>query len=86
MEEIRRVSASIGRSTLSAYTDAITAVAISLERLVARITRDLDVDASEGVLPDDPEWAATIAGVVAYARECAAVLDEPLVLKELTCE
>jgi hypothetical protein len=77
---------SIGSSTVSAHTEAITAVAIALERLVARITRDLDVDAGEGVPPGDPEWATTIAGVVSYARECAAVLDEPVVFKTLTCE
>jgi hypothetical protein len=71
---------------MSAHSEAITAVAIALERLVARITRDLDVDAAEGVPPDDPEWAATIAGVVSYARECVAVLDEPIVFKALTCE
>lgn len=64
--------------------DVIAAVAVTLERLVARITRDLDVDASEGVAPNDPEWAATIAGVVSYARECAAVLDEPTVFTALT--
>lgn len=63
--------------------EAIAAVAVALERLVARITRDLDVDAGEGVPPDDPEWARTIAGVVSYAHECVAVLDEPKVFTAL---
>lgn len=66
--------------------DTVTLVATALERLVARITQDLDVDASESVAPDDPEWAATIAGVAAYARECASVLDEPAVFEVLTAE
>jgi hypothetical protein len=77
---------SSGSSTVSPHTEAITAVAITLERLVARITRDLDVDAGEGVPPDDPEWATTIAGVVSFARECASILDEPLVFRALTGE
>lgn len=66
--------------------DTVTLVATTLERLVARIIQDLDVDASEGVAPDDPEWAATIEGVVAYARECASVLDEPAVFEVLATE
>lgn len=69
-----------------ATADTVTLVATALERLVARITQDLDVDASEGVAPDDPAWAATIAGVAAYARECASVLDEPAVFEVLTAE
>jgi alkylhydroperoxidase family enzyme len=57
--------------------DLLEVLAITLERLTARVTRDLDVDAGEGVLPEDPVWAETIARVAAYARECAEVLDEP---------
>lgn len=70
----------------AAAADAVTLVATALERLVARITQDLDVDAGEGVAPDDPQWAATIAEVAAYARECASVLDEPVVFEVLTAE
>lgn len=69
-----------------ATADAVNLVATALERLVARITLELDVDAGEGVAPDDPAWAATIAGVVAYARECASVLDEPTVFEILIAE
>jgi hypothetical protein len=67
-------------------SDALSLVATALDRLVARVTQDLDVDASEGVAPDDPQWAATIAGVAAYARECASVLDEPRVFDVLIAE
>jgi len=71
-------------NTSSPTADAVTILASTLERLVARITRDLDVDAAEGVPPDDPEWAATITGVAAFARECASVLDEPAVFAALS--
>jgi hypothetical protein len=57
--------------------DLLEVLATTLERLTARVTRDLDVDAGEGVPPEDPVWAETIACVAAYARECAEVLDEP---------
>lgn len=71
-------------STAQAAT--ITSVAEALERLAARVRRDLDVDASEGVPPADPAWAETIAGVVAYARECAEVLNDPAVFSVLAIE
>ncbi len=57
--------------------ELVALVAASLERLAARVSRDLDADAVEGVLPDDPAWAAAVTGVAMYARECAAVLDDP---------
>jgi len=72
--------------TAASTADALAVVATALERLAARISRDLDVDAGEGVPPDDPEWAETIAGVAAYARACASVLDEPEVFALLTAE
>ncbi len=34
--------------------DLVTVLAVTLERLAARVSRDLDVDAGESVLPDDP--------------------------------
>ena len=57
--------------------DLVAVLAITLERLTARVGRDLDVDASESVLPDDPFWADTISQLAEYSRECAEVLNEP---------
>ena len=59
-------------------------LATTLERLTARVSRDLDVDAGESVLPDDPFWADTISRLADYARECAEVLDEPRITAVLT--
>jgi hypothetical protein len=68
----------------SESTDLLTALATTLEQLTARVSRDLDVDASESVLPDDPVWADTINRLAEYARECAEVLDEPRISAVLT--
>lgn len=64
--------------------DLVTGLATTLERLTARVCRDLDVDAGESVLPDDPFWADTISRLAEYARECAEVLDEPRITAVLT--
>jgi hypothetical protein len=64
--------------------DLAAVVATTLERLTARVIRDLDVDAGESVLPDDPFWADTISRLAEYARECAEVLDEPRITAVLT--
>jgi hypothetical protein len=64
--------------------DLLTALATTLEQLTARVCRDLDVDAGESVLPDDPIWADTINRLAEYARECAQVLDEPRITAVLT--
>lgn len=63
--------------------ELVAVVAVALERLAARVSRDLDADAGEGVLPDDPAWAEVITGVAAYARECSAVLDDPRIMAVL---
>ena len=65
-------------------TDLVAVLAVTLERLTNRVSRDLDVDAGESVLPDDPFWADTISRLAEYARECAAILDEPQVTATLT--
>jgi hypothetical protein len=64
--------------------DLVAVLATTLERLTARVSRDLDVDASESVLPDDPFWADTISRLAEYARECAEVLDGPRIGAVLT--
>ena len=64
--------------------DLLRALATTLEQLTARVCRDLDVDAGESVLPDDPFWADTINRLADYARECAGVLDEPRITALLT--
>jgi hypothetical protein len=64
--------------------DLLAALATRLEQLTARVGRDLDVDAGESVLPDDPFWADTISRLAEYARECAQVLDEPRITAVLT--
>lgn len=64
--------------------DLVAILATTLERLAARVSRDLDVDADESVLPDDPFWADTISQLAEYARECAQVLDEPRITAVLT--
>jgi hypothetical protein len=64
--------------------ELVALVAASLEKLAARISRDLDVNAGEGVPPEDPAWAEAIAGVAGCARECAAVLDDPRIAAVLT--
>jgi hypothetical protein len=64
--------------------DLVAVLATTLERLTARVSRDLDADAGESVLPDDPFWADTISQLAEYARECAEVLDEPQITAVLT--
>jgi hypothetical protein len=64
--------------------DLVTVLAVTLERLATRVSRDLDVDAGESVLPEEPFWADTISRLAEYARECAEVLDEPRVAAVLT--
>jgi hypothetical protein len=64
--------------------DLVTVLATTLERLTARVSRDLDMDAGESVLPDDPFWADTISRLAEYARECAEVLDEPRITAVLS--
>jgi hypothetical protein len=70
--------------TVAAYESAprsvVLTLATALERLGARITRDLDTEANDGAPPEDARWAAAIEGVVRYAEECLRVLDDPFVV------
>lgn len=74
-----------GRDTASPATvnDVLLRVATTLERLAARVERDLDPDACEAAPPQDENWVRTLAGVTEYAQSCLAVLDEPAVLARL---
>ena len=72
-----------GAGTDRSADTAITALATALERLIAQVTHHLDPDAGEGVGIDDAAWAATHESVVAVARECADVLDDPHVVNVL---
>lgn len=64
--------------------DPLTTLATALERLGARITRDFNPEAHEGVLPADQGWESTILALVAYSEECLSVLDEPSVSAALS--
>lgn len=70
-------------SALPLADDALAAVAAALEQLVARVTLHLDPDAGEGAGIEDPSWAAAHAELVAVARECSTVLDNPTVVDAL---
>lgn len=60
------------------------ALALTLELLTARISRDLDADANEGTLPGDPAWADIISRLADYSRECAEILNAPQVAAAIT--
>lgn len=66
-----------------AHTDAVTVLAAALDRLGARIHRDLHVESSHIDLSADPELASTLTGFSAYADECLTVLDNPAVTRAL---
>lgn len=72
------------KDTSPESADLVAVLATTLERLTARVSRDLDVDAGESVLPNDPSWADTISRLAEYARECAGILDEPRIAAMLT--
>ena len=55
----------------------VAVLAVTLEGLATRVSRDLDADAADGTLPDDPFWADTVSRLADYARECVGVLNEP---------
>lgn len=67
----------------TAHTDAVTVLATALDRLGARIHRDLHVESSYIDLSDAPGLAETLAGFSAYADECLAALDNPAVINAL---
>lgn len=70
-------------SAQAPYADAVTVLATALDRLGARIHRDLHVESSDIDVSDDPQLADTLAGFSAYADECLAALDNPNVMTAL---
>lgn len=64
-------------------TDAVTILATALDRLGARIHRDLHVDSSYIDLSDFPELVETLGRFSAYADECLTALDNPVVMHAL---
>jgi hypothetical protein len=54
-----------------------------LERLVARIHRDLDCDAAESPAIADPYWSAVLDDLVVFAGECGRVVADPRVVEVL---
>lgn len=67
-----------------AYVDAVTVLATALDRLGARIHRDLHVETSHIDLSSDPRLASMLTGFSAYADECLTVLNNPAVTSALT--
>jgi hypothetical protein len=65
------------------YVDAVNVLAQALDRLGARIHRDLHVESMEGAPVADPQLAATLAAFSAYADDCLEVLDDARVLAVL---
>ena len=67
----------------AANGQAVAVLVDALERLSVRITRDLDVEASESAAPEDPHWAAMLSQFVVFAEQCLTVLDDPRVVQSL---
>jgi hypothetical protein len=67
----------------TANADAVMVLATALDRLGARIHRDLHVESSYIDVSADPQLATTLAGFSAYADECLAALDDPSVTTAL---
>lgn len=70
-------------ATKSSQEISIATLATALEQVVARVTQELDPDVGEGVGIEDPAWARVHSELVAIARECAKVLDDPTVVDAL---
>lgn len=62
---------------------ALVMLAGTLERLTARVGRELDPEASECDAVTDPRLAESLAELVAYAEGCREVIDDPVVFAAL---
>jgi hypothetical protein len=62
---------------------AVTVLAEALDRLGARIQRDLHVESREAAPVSDPDLAMTLAKFSAYADECLEALEDARVLTAL---
>ncbi|MEU8803227.1 hypothetical protein [Spirillospora sp. NPDC048819] len=56
--------------------EVLWVVVEAMERLEARIRRDLHLEADDASPPADPAWAATLDEFSAYADECLSVLSD----------
>lgn len=56
--------------------EAVWLLVRSMERLEARIHRDIHVEAAETAPPEDPVWAETLSDFSAFADECMTALTD----------
>lgn len=63
--------------------DAVRILVETLERLEARIHRDLNAETREAAEVADPTWATMLEQFTAYAEDCMKVLEDKRVLTVL---
>lgn len=66
-----------GRATEAG--EVLVLLAQTVERLSARVNRELHPEMREAPLPLDPDWASAIDDILECAEECLSVLDHPTV-------
>lgn len=71
------------RSAAPSGGEAVGVLADALERLGARIHRDLNVETREAAALEDPVWDATLSRFTEFADECLQVLEDERVLAAL---
>lgn len=70
-------------TSAEASVDAVAVLATALDELGARIYRDLHIESGHIDVSGSPRLAATLTEFSAYADQCLAVLDNPVVAKAL---
>jgi hypothetical protein len=70
-------------SSSTDFQQVVEVLADALERLGARIHRDLNVETREAAAPEDPVWEVTLRRFTTFADECLQVLDDDRVLAAL---